>query len=61
MRDNIGVEILPDAGDGSPRQVVINDHRAGRAWSGEGKTTSEAATEAVRRLLGDRRAREYME
>ena len=37
----------------------INDRVAGRAWSGEGKDVGEAATEAVRKALGDRRIGEY--
>lgn len=42
------------------RAAVITDKHAGRAWSGEGWTDSEATTEAVRKFLGDRRAREYV-
>ncbi len=41
------------------QQVVIQDSSARRAWTGEGATVGEAATQAVRRLLGDRRVREY--
>lgn len=59
MRDNIEVEVS-DREDGS-KAVVITDQKARRAWSGEGADTGKAATEAVRRLLGDRRAREYVE
>lgn len=68
QRDNIEVEVVsrPDTAteagftEHGGTDVVITDRRAGRAWSGEGKTASEAATQAVRRLLGDRRAREYV-
>lgn len=31
-----------------------------RAWSGSGSTPGAAATEATRKFLGDRRAREYV-
>lgn len=49
------------APDGNARRAaVIIDKRSQRAWSGEGWTDSEATTEAVRRFLGDRRAREYV-
>lgn len=47
--------------DGQKRRAaVVIDKRAGRAWTGEGWTDGEAATDAVRRFLGDRRAREYV-
>lgn len=47
--------------DGSGnRAAVVKDQRSQRAWSGEGKTDSEATTEAVRKFLGDRRSREYV-
>lgn len=47
-------------GGTTKRSAVIIDRRSQRAWSGEGWTDSEATTEAVRRFLGDRRAREYV-
>ena len=62
--DKIQVEVATStaAENGSGQDaasVVITDRDAQRAWSGQGSTASEAATEAVRRLLGDRRVREY--
>lgn len=53
--------VISPASDGSGgADAVIKDDKAARAWSGRGKTASEAATQAVRKLLGDRRIREYM-
>lgn len=60
-KDAIEVEIVPPATDGANHQAIIKDKTANRAWSGEGKTGSEAATEATRKFIGDRRVREYME
>lgn len=42
------------------KTAVVTDRGAGRAWSGEGSTESEAATEATRKFLGDRRSSEYV-
>ena len=51
--------VVTEAKDGEPAQAVIQDKVAGRAWSGEGKTSSEATTEAFHKFVSDRRAREY--
>lgn len=62
MSESIEVEVADQtAGDTVVGQsVLITDRKGGRAWSGEGQTASEAATRAVRKLLGDRRVREYV-
>lgn len=60
-KDAIDVQIIPPAEDGGKHQAIISDKLAKRAWSGEGNTGSEAATEATRKFIGDRRVREYME
>ena len=41
------------------KTATIEDGASRRAWSGEGATVDEAATEATRKFIGDRRAREY--
>lgn len=61
MRENIEVEVRPHPEDGSKHQAVVRDQVAKRAWSGEGTTPSEATTEAVRKFIGDRNAREYVQ
>lgn len=58
IKDNIDV-VVTEAKDGEPATAVIQDRTAQRAWSGEGRTGSEAATEATRKFIGDRRVREY--
>lgn len=62
-KDAIDVTITPpDPEAGRDKyQAEIKDAAAKRAWSGEGATGSEAATEATRKFIGDRRVREYME
>jgi hypothetical protein len=60
-KDAIEVEIIPPATDGAKHQAVVRDRGRNRAWSGEGDTSSEAATEATRNFIVDRRAPEYME
>ena len=62
MSDKIEVEVgthTDDAGN-TTQQTVIMDRGGNRAWSGEGATVNESVTKAVRGLLGDRRAREYV-
>jgi hypothetical protein len=63
MRDNLDIEIadrtVGDVVDG--KTAVVTDRKSGRAWSGEGTTDGAAATEAVRKFLGDRRSREYVD
>lgn len=66
MSDPTNVDVVlggnPDstAPDGSVikglKTAVIQDHKANRAWSGEGATHDQAATEATRKF----RAREYV-
>jgi len=46
--------------DGGKTNVAVTDRASGRAWTGSGATTGEAATEATRKFLGDRRAAEYL-
>lgn len=58
MKDDIAVE--HGKTDHGEFTTSINDRKANRAWSGVGKTQDEASTEATRRMLGDRRAREYV-
>jgi hypothetical protein len=42
-------------------QTSINDHVGGRSWSGESSVSQDqASTEATRKFIGDRRAREYV-
>lgn len=59
---NIEIEIADrQVGDTiSGKTAVVIDRKGGRAWSGEGPTESEAATDAVRNFVGDRRTREYL-
>ena len=61
MKDNIKVEIADRmVGDTvSGKTAIVVDLKGNRCWTGEGATDSEAATEATRKFLGDRRAREY--
>jgi hypothetical protein len=58
-KDDIEVTVGSDD-TGYKKQVVISDRKGNRAWSGEGATESEAATEATRKFIGDRRIREYV-
>lgn len=58
--EDIKVDVIEHPEGGGKRAAVISDTRAGRAWSGEGNTDSEAVTQATRKFLGDRRAREYV-
>ena len=59
-KDDISVSVGGHPDGSTKRAAVVTDRRSQRAWSGEGGTDSEATTEAVRRFLGDRRAREYV-
>jgi hypothetical protein len=61
-RDNISVEHSTDTSSGQlVHRTSINDHLARRAWTGESVVSqSQASTEATRKMLGDRRAREYV-
>lgn len=56
---NINVELGKNADTGKST-AVITDRAANRAWSGEGGDHAEAATEATRKFLDDRRSREYV-
>lgn len=56
--DNVDV-VLGTNPDGS-KTAVIQDVKGQRAWSGEGKTHDEAATQATRRFIDDRRVKEYL-
>lgn len=60
VANNVEVEIGDSTSGNGAKTAVITDKAANRAWSGEGKTAGEAATEATRKFLGDRRAREYV-
>lgn len=55
LQVNVGQSV-----DGGLHHATIVDVPGGRAWSGEGSTSGEAATEAVRKFVSDRRAREYL-
>lgn len=63
MRDDIDIEVadrvVGETVDG--KTAVVTDRKSGRAWSGEGANINGAATDALRKFLGDRRAREYVE
>lgn len=59
MKEN--VEIYVGEKPDGIKTATVTDYKSGRAWSGEGGTTSEAATKAMRSFLGDRRAREYLD
>lgn len=56
--NDISVELGTNAEGKST--AVVTDRNANRAWSGEGATHSEAATDATRKFIGDRRSREYV-
>lgn len=58
--ENINVEVGPHPDGGENRAAVVKDQVGGRCWSGEGRTDSEATTQAVRKFLGDRRSPEYV-
>jgi len=59
--ENISIETSEGAeGSETSHQVTITDRKASRAWSGEGASVAEAATQATRKFLDDRRAREYI-
>ena len=62
MRDDIEVETHYTAEQGveKPHSAVITDRKSQRAWSGEGETCGKAVTEATKKFLGDRRAKEYV-
>lgn len=59
--DDISVSHQTGTADGQAiYQTVINDHKANRAWSGQSPISQDqASTEATRRMLQDRRIREY--
>lgn len=61
-REDVVVETASgqDGFGSAVHQITITDRKAQRAWSGSGKTVGEAATEATKKFLGDRRAREYV-
>lgn len=59
-KENVEVTIADHPDGNGDKTAVITDKVANRAWSGEGKTESEAATAATRKFLGDRRTREYV-
>lgn len=63
MRDNLSVSHASgtDALGRPVYQTSINDHVGHRSWSGESSVSQDqATTEATRKFLGDRRAREYV-
>ena len=43
----------------SGKTAIVIDRKGNRAWSGEGGDANAAATDAVRKFVSDRRAREY--
>lgn len=57
--DDVKVELGESPNNPSVKTAVIRDDGQNRAWSGEGTTHDEAATQATRKFIGDRRAREY--
>lgn len=59
MNKSNDVEVELGEIDGK-KNATINDRGASRSWSGEGSTHAEAATEATRKFLKDRRSGEYI-
>lgn len=57
MKDNI--DVLHGTTEAGEHTTVVQDRPAGRAWTGIGKTSNEASTEAMKKFLGDRRTKEY--
>lgn len=57
--DDINVVVNPTPTNGK-YNAVLQDNRRQRAWSGEGTTQSDAATDATRKFLNDRHAPEYV-
>jgi hypothetical protein len=57
--NDISVELGTNVETGKST-AIVTDRNANRAWSGEGATHSEAATDATRKFIGDRRSREYL-
>lgn len=57
---NVKVELGESPADPARKTAVIRDDAANRAWSGEGPTHAEAATEATRKFVSDRRVKEYL-
>lgn len=63
MRDDIEVETgykAAEVGGMGGYTATIIDRKAGRAWSGDGPTVGQAASGAMKKFLGDRRAKEYV-
>jgi hypothetical protein len=61
MRENIEVETASVTTDNkTTHSAAIVDRKANRAWAGTGDSAGKAMTEATRKFLGDRRAREYV-
>lgn len=68
MRENIDIVITDTQpavegetiASGRQKTAAVFDRKGGRAWTAEGPDASTASTEAVRKFLGDRRAREYV-
>lgn len=59
--DDIDMTVGPHtAGDGRAEAVIRDKSRTDRCWTGEGNNESEAASEAIKKFLSDRRAPEYV-
>lgn len=57
----VNISDAPTGADGmTGKTAVVIDRKANRAWSGGGKTESEAATKAIRNFIGGRHIREYI-
>lgn len=58
--DDVDIVVGKNPADPNKSQAVVQDRARSRAWTGEGASESEAATEAFRKFLGDRRSTEYV-
>lgn len=56
---DIEVSVGPHSSGDGRAEAVVKDTVRKRAWSGEGRDGSSAATEAMRKFLSDPKSREY--
>jgi hypothetical protein len=59
-KDQLDVVTNPHPSQSGRYQGTVRDVARQRAWSGEGNTSDEAATEALRGFLADRRSPDYL-
>lgn len=60
MSNPQNVDVVLGTNPDGVKTAVIQDQAARRSWSGEGATHDEAATQATRKFMCDRRVREYL-